>query len=470
MKENASTPIPVDFLKKLASDPCICAMLIALILGLVVFFPLSIIYFIHTLDFSIFLSLFKAFALIAGFVSGSDYIGKSFGLVKVIFLKYVLKKPTNIEKICDGENIGATVGVVIGAVLCPLSFLVFHEMVEYNTVEGMVLFVFSYFSAYGGLSNRIGRGVIDRELQKILHKKVPINYAYGIRSGLICSVILILALLTIALLLHLAGGPVGSLLLVCVLTIGFCVSASGYIGRAFDWFFGEETCLIDLFTDIEKRKNALNVDGFCSRFQWKKLGTCIGFVFGITLGILLVCFGLSLCPPALAIGVPFLIKGALTLAASTALCMGFGTRVGAIVDFFVDFFKSINPMEEKLEENKIADNSCEPPVFEDTEKQKPAYQAIFSKIEEKSEQIDNSELPRVLPCADVMHPAVKDCELFTPKIIETKSTLKLKKTGYKFAEMYNLSGKFGEKSTVANSHRGNELPCLMPLNLNLSKC
>lgn len=465
-----------DFLKKLLSDACITTMLIALLIGVIIFFPLSIIYFIHTLDFSIIVSLCKAFVLLSGLLSGADYLGKTIGLtypfLKCIFLKAAGRESVDsntLEKSCDGENIGAAIGIVLlGAVLGPISFLVFHEAIEYHTAEGMILFVFSYFSAYGGISNRIGRGVIDRALQNLRDKKVPVNYAYGIRGGLFLSLILIALLLLFG---HFVV-PVFPLLLASIVTIGLCVSFSGYIGRIFDWVFDEDASLYSLLTVPHKRENALNWKNFTERFQYKRLGTCIGLLLGLLLATALIIAGVSLCPPLLAAGIPFIIKayvtGGLTVIACASIGMGLGTRIGAIIDHFSDTNKTpANAIAPSASDKSTPSYEPLPPVDMSSNSTMPENAPEQKPIE--TEEISSTKIS-ASPQADL--PAIKNFPENLPSAIETKKTKENTgniNTGKKLSKGYNHLGLFKVQKV-----EGKQLLCpliAMPFKtLTLSRC
>lgn len=328
-------------------------LLLAAILGFGVLLPLFVLYFLHTGSLPPVQYFWMPFAGISLLFSGLGYVGKALGFIKNTLYYSLTDNSSARQKFLTFENIGVTVGVILGGIFAGLALgvfgdhslfpVIFQDHSLAANIGGCVFSSISFFSVYGGVNNRIGRGVIDRSLNA---KKVDANYSYGIRGGLAIGIGITLGVLIFC---HLAT-PVFPLLLVSFAVIGMCASVSGYVGRVFDHLLGQDTHLIDLLTDKEKRDKVFSLSHFKERTNGERIGTAVGITIGIVCGAFLVAHGL-LMMPFFGAGTPAVVAGILMIAACANIGAGLGNRLGCLFD------KEKTPEEMELMTNSDAENS-----------------------------------------------------------------------------------------------------------------
>ncbi|MDX2164007.1 MAG: hypothetical protein SFW07_01155 [Gammaproteobacteria bacterium] len=194
-------------------------------------------------------------------------------------------------------------------------------------VVGTIVFFLTNVSAISGLCSRLGRcSDYFRANGKGLRGR-NVNYVLAVLAGAVIGIILASVFIGVAGVTSVmtAGGAIplwfgGAVFFIT--TVSSCASASGYIGRAVDFFLGQR---------ILGMSKSENDRGLKSRVNAERVGTVIGIALGIALGITLIATGLVLVP-FFGMGLPVWAAGLLVMVGLISAMGGLGNRLGYCVD------------------------------------------------------------------------------------------------------------------------------------------
>lgn len=200
-------------------------------------------------------------------------------------------------------------------------------------VVGVIASLLQNISMVSGLCSRLGRCVdyLRANVSRpALFRGENVNYVLSVLVGVVIGVVIASVFLGVAGVTSVmtAGGALplwfGGAVFVLA-TVSTCASASGYIGRVFDFFLGKRTITMSKEGDDGDIKNRAK--------SAEKVGTLVGVSFGIILGVTLIATGLSTVP-FMGLGLPVAAAGVIVMMVCISGMGGLGNRLGFMIDKF----------------------------------------------------------------------------------------------------------------------------------------
>jgi hypothetical protein len=216
-----------------------------------------------------------------------------------------------------GLALGLVAGGVIFTLICVYQLTPLRNLVKFTQGLGKVLSCLWQLSTYGGLGNRLGaaidvlRGAAKNKTDG--EKNNNINYALGVLFGLGVGIALAIVLIC-------TNGTALPFLLGAFGAVSSSASASGYIGRMFDFILGDQNIISFFRAKI-----------YSTTTSRERIGTTIGLAIGVTLGIILIAAGAATLP-FFGLGTGKLLAGILLLTTCISSGGGLGNRLGHFFD------------------------------------------------------------------------------------------------------------------------------------------
>ncbi len=301
----------------------------------------------------------EAFLMISQMISGNGYLFQCVDRIaneKTFFEKIneqisrVRQKNTENAEACKQESffkrlrassafntfIGLTVGLLSAVVLTVVE-VVLHAATPFGAlgkVLGYVIMFIGNLSLCGGLGNRTGRAAdYFNDAEEIFRSK-DVNYALSIAGGILIGVLVIALVVGLMGVTVISGGAALPVALFCTSVIGGCASASGYIGRVFDFVLGKRTLVGAIQDEIKLKKSTESAgpikpapEPISQRVNKENVLTAVGVGVGIALGIILIVAGI-LTLPLFGLGLPKLVAGFILVTTCISAGGGFGNRLG----------------------------------------------------------------------------------------------------------------------------------------------
>jgi hypothetical protein len=227
------------------------------------------------------------------------------------------------------EFVGLILGLIVALALT-IALVVKKAASVFVTVfpvVGTIVFFLTNLSAISGLCSRLGRCAdYFRKFGSELRGE-NVNYVISVLAGAVIGVILASVFLGVGGVTSVmtAGGAIPlwfGAAVFFITTVSTAASASGYIGRAFDFLLGKR------LLGVSKDSSDL---GLLRRASAERIGTVIGITVGVGLGVTLIATGLALTP-MFGMGLPLWAAGILVMAASMSAMGGLGNRLGYVID------------------------------------------------------------------------------------------------------------------------------------------
>lgn len=278
--------------------------------------------------------------LISKTVSASGYF---FRLIDILTREITLldrirsacsKSPLpEVEQDKAQDKYGVTAGFIVAVAASAITLSTqnfFNGEISHIILKACTTII-EIMSSYLGLGNRIGQAAKNLYLFQSQNRTRGINYSLAIAFG---GIIIGGLFLGIAIGLHLLTGGIAMQILSGISLVGSSASASGYIGRLFDFSLGDQS-LYHCFknrnkTDCIKKPNT----------SWEKSLTWAGVAVGVVLGVAIAVAALHF-----GIGIPilFFLAGALSHAPAAVMVVsamttlvsafgGLGNRLGQFLD------------------------------------------------------------------------------------------------------------------------------------------
>lgn len=245
------------------------------------------------------------------------------------FLDFVMKR--------KWEFIGLIIGIALALALT--AFLLIKQIgglfVKFIPGVGGIISLVMNVSVIAGFFSRMGRCIDHRrnnngsENNSKFFRGENINYVLSVLIGAAIGALiggLLLGFVGVTTVMT-AGGATPLWLAAIVFlggTVSSCASASGYIGRAFDFFLGKRVI------GMKREELESPVEGIKKRMNAEKVGTLIGISCGIALGLTLILTGLA-ASSFFGLGLPVAAAGVLIMVSCISGLGGLGNRVGAFL-------------------------------------------------------------------------------------------------------------------------------------------
>lgn len=243
----------------------------------------------------------------------------------------------------DNTFIGLTVGV-LSAVGLTAAEVILHVATPFGslgTVLSHTVMLVSNLSLCGGLGNRTGRASGYFKNATDTFRSKDVNYALSIAGGILVGVTVVALVIGLLGVTAISGGSALPVILFAASVIGGCASASGYIGRLFDFILGNRTIVGAIKDEIELKEISKSSakanqpqpkpEPIKNRVNKENVLTAVGIGIGIVIGVTLIVAGL-ITLPFFGAGLPKLVAGFIVVTTCISAGGGLGNRLGFALD------------------------------------------------------------------------------------------------------------------------------------------